>query len=226
MDNISKNINIIETAKEILLPPKEKIISILELFKLSEAKIKHSIEAAELAIEISKKYKEKQKKVVNLKVVEAGALLHDIGLSKTPDDCSPEHAAIGGDIIRKIGFPESVARCAETHEGFTHKEAERLKFPILPLKETYIPQTIEEKIVSASDSFLTLLKETSEVIDPWENPEKSLDLVYSYLRQICKNKLNKDLTKGDPFVQEFYERFLNRIIEFRDYVDPAFIRAL
>jgi len=34
MDNISENINIIETTKEILFPPKEKIISILELFNL------------------------------------------------------------------------------------------------------------------------------------------------------------------------------------------------
>jgi len=226
MDKTSKSINTVEATKEILLPSREKIVSILRMFKLSEAKIKHSVEAAELALEISKKYKEKQKIDVNLKVVEAGALLHDIGLSKTPDDYSPEHAAIGGDIIRKIGFPESVARCAETHEGFTHDEAERLKFPILPLKETYIPQTIEEKIVCATDSLLALLKEASEPVDPWKNPEKSFDLVYSYLRQAYKSKLNKDLIKGDLFVQEFYERFLNIIIEFRDYVDAGFIEAL
>lgn len=42
--------------------------------------------------------------------------MHDIGIVYMIDDLSPEHSVIGAEMIRNLGLPERVARCAERHE--------------------------------------------------------------------------------------------------------------
>ena len=142
-----KDVCNLEEIKEMLIPNKEKIIAILRSLGISETKVIHSADVVDFAIKIASIMENNGKKV-NKKIIQAGALLHDIGLVRTFDDISPEHGVIGADIVRKLGFPESVARCCEVHEccgGLTIIEAEESKFPILPLRESYAPITIEEK---------------------------------------------------------------------------------
>ena len=215
----------LEEIKELLLPSREKIISVLRCLGLYEAKVEHSIDVAALALKIAKAV-EDDGIAVNKKIVEAGALLHDIGLTKTFDDLSPEHGVIGADIIRKLGFPERVARCAEVHEacgGLTREEAEELKFPILPLKDSYAPQSIEEKIVTASDLFIYMLKEGPEEFgykkfDPWKEPEAIIDALFPYCRDVYKKKLNRTITRDHPIIKRAYE--INK--EFIKYIKPEF----
>lgn len=229
MKKPGKPSNEIERIREFLLPPKEKIISVLKLLGLSEKKITHSIEVADLALKITDEIERTEGIDVDREIVEAGALLHDIGLIKTFDDFSPEHSVIGADIIRKIGLPERVARCAEVHEmagGLSRKVAEELKFPILPLGEDYSPQTLEEEIVTAADLFQYLLREAPEEFgykkyDPWKNPEVAKEALFSYIRDVYQKKLKKTLEMDQT--SEMLSIGYEICKEFVKYVKPSFV---
>lgn len=221
-----KDICTLEEIKEMLIPNKEKIIAILRNLGMNETKVIHSMDVADFAIKIAS-VMENNGKNINKKILQAGALLHDIGLVRAFDDLSPEHGVIGADIVRKIGFPESVARCCEVHEcsgGLTRIEAEELKFPILPLRESYAPNTIEEKIVTAADLFLYILKEGPEEFgydkyNPWENPEAIKDAIFPYIRDIYMKYLKKEVTVNNPIINRAYK--INK--EFLQYITPGLL---
>lgn len=82
-------------------------------------------------------------------MVEAGALLHDIGRSQTH---SIEHGAMGGQIARRLGMPMELTHIIERHvgAGLTQDEARRNNLP----KGHYIPETLEEKIVCYADKLI------------------------------------------------------------------------
>ena len=86
--------------------------------------------------------KEKDYKI-NIELVEAGALFHDLGRSKTH---TVDHAIVGAQIAQSIGLPETVINIIKRHvgAGITAEEAQMLGWP----KDIYVPQTLEEKIVS------------------------------------------------------------------------------
>jgi uncharacterized protein len=130
------------------LPSREQTIQFLRQSGCSRNVIEHSEKVAELAEEIAEECKEKGINV-NLKLVETGALLHDIGRSKTH---SVHHAVVGAKIAKSLGLPEPVILIIKRHVGggITAKEAKRLGWP----KGIYIPQTIEEKIVSYADKLI------------------------------------------------------------------------
>jgi uncharacterized protein len=130
------------------LPSREQAIQFLRQSGCSRNVIKHSEKVAELAEEIAEECKEKGINV-NLKLVETGALLHDIGRSKTH---SVHHAVVGTEIAQSLGLPEPVISIIKRHVGggITAEEAKRLGWP----KDIYLPQTIEEKIVSYADKLI------------------------------------------------------------------------
>jgi uncharacterized protein (TIGR00295 family) len=81
--------------------------------------------------------------------VEAGALLHDIGRSKTH---TVHHAVIGAEIARSAGLPDSLVSIIKRHVGggITAAEAEKLGWP----QDVYVPASLEEKIVSYADKLI------------------------------------------------------------------------
>jgi uncharacterized protein (TIGR00295 family) len=83
---------------------------------------------------------------VDLELVEAGALLHDLGRSKTHQ---VDHSLVGAQIAQSIGLPQPIINIIKRHvgAGITEEEAERLGWP----QDIYMPQTIEEKIVCYAD---------------------------------------------------------------------------
>jgi len=81
--------------------------------------------------------------------VEIGALLHDIGRSKTHD---VNHGVVGAEIVKSAGLPSSVVSVVKRHVGggVTTSEAEQLGWP----KDGYVPVTLEEKVVSYADKLI------------------------------------------------------------------------
>lgn len=116
---------------------------------------------------------------VDLDIVETAALLHDIGIAFTGDDISPEHCALGADFVRQRGYSEAAARCVERHEmgGITREEAEVFAFP-RPLRDTYLPQTLEEKSVAFADLMYFTVVEARE--DPWTDNGAAARALYDY----------------------------------------------
>ena len=86
---------------------------------------------------------------VDMRLVEAGALLHDIGRSRTHD---VDHALVGAEIARKMGMPEKLVNIIQTHigAGIPADEAVELGLP----EKHYFAETLEEKIVAYADKLI------------------------------------------------------------------------
>ena len=87
--------------------------------------------------------------IADRKLVNAGALLHDIGRGKTH---SLFHAQAGAALCRSLGLPEPVARIVERHTGAGLTADECTLLRILPID--CIPASMEEKIVANADNLI------------------------------------------------------------------------
>ena len=130
------------------LPSREKALKFLREAGCSRNVIRHCKAVAELAVEIAEACREKGL-AVDVKLVEVGALLHDIGRAKTH---TVHHAIVGAKIAKSLGLPEPVISIIKRHVGggITSEEAEKLGWP----KDVYVPVTLEEKIVSYADKLI------------------------------------------------------------------------
>jgi uncharacterized protein len=130
------------------LPNREQAIELLRKNNCPSHVISHCIAVADLAVETANKLQRKGLKI-DIELVETGALLHDLGRSKSH---SVDHAILGARIAQSIGLPDSVVRIIKRHvgAGISAVEAEKLGWP----KDIYTPQTLEEKTVSYADKLI------------------------------------------------------------------------
>jgi uncharacterized protein len=86
---------------------------------------------------------------VDIRLIESGALLHDIGRGQTH---GIEHGAVGGQTARRLGIPMELAHIIERHvgAGLTLDEARKNGLPM----GNYVPETLEEKIVCYADKLI------------------------------------------------------------------------
>ncbi len=120
-------------------------IGILEEFKCPIYVIEHSKAVMLKAAHISFNFNGE----VDLDLIKAGAILHDVGRSKTS---GIKHALIGAQILRKNQFPLEIVNIVEKHigAGITRAEAEIMGLP----PKDYLPVTLEEKIVCHADNLV------------------------------------------------------------------------
>jgi len=131
------------------LPSPEEAVRLLRKVGCQPNVVAHCMTVMKLATKLAEEIKAHGVKV-DIQLVRVGAILHDIGRSKTH---SVDHAVVGGKIARSLGLPNSVISIIERHVGggITSEEAERLLgWP----KGVYMPQTIEEKIVTYADKLV------------------------------------------------------------------------
>ena len=130
------------------LPSREQAIEILRKNHCSTRVINHCQAVAALAVELSKQLETKNCKV-DLELVEIGALLHDLGRSRTH---TVDHAVVGAKIAESLELPQPVISIIKRHvgAGITAQEAQWLGWP----KDVYVPATLEEKIVSYADKLI------------------------------------------------------------------------
>ena len=130
------------------LPSREQAIELLRETNCPPRVIRHCELVAELALEIADKIEKKGLKV-DRELVEVGAILHDLGRSKSHD---VDHGVVGADIAASLGLPESLIKIIKCHVGggITADEAESFGWP----KSEYLPVTLEEKIVSYADKLI------------------------------------------------------------------------
>jgi uncharacterized protein len=130
------------------LPSREQALQLLRENQCSMKVINHCKAVAELALETAKRLEERGFKI-DFELVEAGALLHDIGRSKTH---TVHHAVVGAEIAKSEGLPDSVVSIIKRHVGggITSIEAAELGWP----KDVYFPVTLEEKVISYADKLI------------------------------------------------------------------------
>jgi uncharacterized protein (TIGR00295 family) len=119
-------------------------LALLKKYGASEDVIRHVKMVRDYAVEIAE-----QNPRADRDLVEAGALLHDIGRARTH---GIDHAVVGSEILREEGVDERIVRIVERHigAGITKEEAAYLGLP----PKDYLPETIEEKIVCHADNLI------------------------------------------------------------------------
>jgi uncharacterized protein len=130
------------------LPSREQALQLLQENHCQIKVINHCEAVAKLALETANVLKKRGVKI-DFALVEVGALLHDIGRSKTH---TVHHAVVGAGIAKSAGLPDSVVSIIKRHVGggITASEAEKLGWP----EDVYVPVTLEEKIVSYADKLI------------------------------------------------------------------------
>jgi len=127
--------------------------------------IEHSRAVSRKALNIASNFSDKKGSYVDLEQVETGAMLHDIGRSRTH---TIKHAVVGAEILKNLNFPREIVKITLKHigAGITPSEAEILGLP----PRDYMPITLEEKIVAHADNLVNGTKEVdlNFVIMKWE----------------------------------------------------------
>ena len=129
------------------LPSRDECIGILRGAGCSGGVVGHCLNVTRIALRLAEAVRARGHDV-DLALVEAGALLHDLGRCRTH---SIRHAVEGGEVAREIGLPETVIRIIERHigAGLPRDEAAELGLP----EGDYVPETLEEKLVCYADKF-------------------------------------------------------------------------
>jgi len=106
--------------------------------------VQHCAAVAGLAVRIARKCGADEG------LVEAGALLHDIGRCRTHGIA---HAVEGAKLASELGLPTLLVKLIERHigGGISKAEAKRLGLP----PKDYTPRTLEETIVAHSDNLFS-----------------------------------------------------------------------
>ena len=122
----------------------DRYIGLLRAAGCSHSVIRHCSIVAATAASLSKK-----NPFFDHDLVEAGALLHDIGRSVTH---SIGHAQAGADLCRSLGLGEDLARIVECHTGAGLTADECIQLGLLPID--CMPQTPESALVACADNLV------------------------------------------------------------------------
>lgn len=182
-----------EKAEElpIVLPDRDFALELLKKLKVPYSVRRHSLKVCEKALEIANKIR---KANIDINLIEIGAILHDIGRSKTHGF---QHALIGGKIVRGRGFPNEIARICETHilGGLDKEDAKSVGLP----NRDYLPETLEEKIVCLADKSMAGRREVS--ID------KRFQIWFSKYQE--GERFSKILSKSKKRIEEIQKEIQN-----------------
>ena len=136
-------------AKAGALPNRDECKALLRECGCNQRVIAHCEAVSALAVKIAKRCGG------DVRLVEAGGLLHDLGRCRAH---TIAHAVEGAKIARERKLPEALARIIERHigAGINKTEAKELGLP----EKDYIPVTLEEKIVAHSDNLMSGVERT------------------------------------------------------------------
>jgi uncharacterized protein (TIGR00295 family) len=171
----------------ITLPASDECIKMLKESGCTNEVISHSKAVRNIAVKIAKAAD------ANIRLVESGALIHDIGRSKTH---GLRHAIEGVKIGKKLGLPREILNIIERHigAGLSSEEAKKLGLP----KKDYIPLTLEEKIVCHADNLVDNNKkrkiedEIERALDKGNSEyARRLVALHKELSEICGFDVNK-----------------------------------
>jgi len=159
----------------------DQAIQLLKKYSKDEDSFKivlnHSKAVQKVALKIAKEILENSY-YVDLDLIKTASLLHDIGRLITEKKDMIQHGVNGAEILIKEKLPEE-ALVAARHigAGITKQDIEEQKLN-LPKKD-YMPETIEEKIITHADNLIAKDKEIK--------PEKAIER----LRKEVNDKIGK-----------------------------------
>lgn len=116
---------------------------------------------------------------VDQRLVQIGAILHDVGRGQTQD---ARHAHFGAEALRIQDFPEDLVLLVERHTGagITPEEAPSIGIPV----RDYTPVTIEEKIVAHADNLYSGSKRMTMQQVRAKYEAKGLDAAFKRIQEL------------------------------------------
>ncbi len=123
------------------IPSAEECYTLLSESGMDEALFKHTMAVLQQTLELYEVHGG------DLRLLIAGALLHDIGRTVIH---GVEHGVEAGNIIREQGWDKELVNIVERHVGGGITKEEALE-QVLPAKD-YLPETLEEKIICHADN--------------------------------------------------------------------------
>jgi uncharacterized protein len=131
------------------IPSRRECLEILRREGVADEVIDHARLVEALGTAIAEKIAEKHSGAVDLGLVVAGGLLHDLGRAKTHDI---RHAQYGVEMAEEMGMDPRIVEIIRRHVGggVTHEEAKALGLP----EWDGMPRTLEEKIVCHADTLV------------------------------------------------------------------------
>lgn len=169
------------------IPNSQECLKILKKQGCSKKVIEHCVAVRDYAVRIAKKAG------ADVKLVDAGAMLHDVGRAKTHNI---KHLLEGIKIAKEMNLSPKLIKIIERHigAGITKEEAKKLGLP----PNDYIPRSLEEKIVCHADNLIQNCRKHSvekEVEKALKNGHKEYAIrlieLHKELSRICGIDLNK-----------------------------------
>ena len=166
------------------LPGRDECLMILKKSGASAGVIAHSETVCRAAEGLSDEIRKAGAGNPDIRLVTAGAILHDIGRSRTH---GVTHGFVGGQIVQELGLDERLVRITERHvgAGIPMQEAKSMGLP----ERDFIPETLEEKIVCYADklAFGHEIKSSDETIKDFEEELGRDHPAVKRLREFCKS---------------------------------------
>lgn len=193
---------------------REEVIAILQRTGSPPALIEHVSTVCERALKIADAVAAAGIPV-DRKVVEFGALLHDMGIPSLKGEpiMAPEwgdrakglfsdnlmHPILGFQLAGELGFPLSVRRCILCHTPGPTR-AECMALGIVPPQEELLPVGIEEKIVMYAD-FVTWAAALG--LNPWQDERAMAEAGVPYFNCFWRTILGTELALDGPVAQRW-----------------------
>lgn len=138
------------TARPVKVPSREECLRILAENGCSSEVIEHCKAVAQLAVRIARKCD------ADHELVEAGALLHDLGRCRTHGIA---HAVEGAKLASALRLSPALVKVIERHigGGISRSEAKQLGLP----QKDYTPRSLEEMVVAHADNLTSGTKRTT-----------------------------------------------------------------
>lgn len=151
-------------ARPVKVPGREECLRMLAESGCPDEVVAHCVAVASLASRIAKRCG------ADPELVEAGALLHDVGRCRTHGIA---HAVEGAKVASELRMPPALVKVIERHigGGITRAEAKALG---LPAKD-YTPNTLEEKVVAHADNLFSGTERVTVRVTVSEMVRKGLD---------------------------------------------------
>jgi uncharacterized protein (TIGR00295 family) len=144
-----------------VIPDERQALSLHEKYGSSERIVKHCQTVTRVSAILGDALAARGK-AIDGKATLAGALLHDIGRTRTQ---TIEHGFVGASLLEQEGVDGIVVEIVRRHvgAGISKEEAASLGFP----EGDYVPRTLEQKVMCFSDKMVS-----SDAVRPFEEEVK------------------------------------------------------
>ena len=169
-------------------PSEQEAVALHRKYGSSESMIAHCRAVASVAQQLAEEFS-RRGIPVDVQSVVLGALLHDIGRTKTQ---TVRHGVEGAELLRKEGVDEVVVEIVKRHvgAGISKEEAEKLGFP----QGDFIPRSLEQRIVCFADKLVDSVR-----VRPFEEEVRRFALKSHDVARLraLKSQLQEEL-REDP----------------------------